>query len=144
MVFEVLLQVPRGGEGLGAEAAWVGLDLVMGHSMVVKVGGGCEALATGLTPVWLLPSVDPPVCVEAGAGGELLGTKVTLVRPLPCVDPDVSLQQAGSVKLLATGVAWEQSLGLVFGLLEALQGIFLILIHNINFKILIFIICGLV
>ena len=67
------------------------LDLVMGHSVVIEVGGCCEALATCLTPVRLLSSVDPPVSVEAGAGGELLGAEVTGVRPLSCVDPDVSL-----------------------------------------------------
>ena len=69
----------------------MGLDLLMGHSVVVEVGGCCEALATCLTPVGLLSSVDPPVSVEAGAGGELLGAEVTGVRPLPCVNPDVSL-----------------------------------------------------
>ena len=69
----------------------MGLDLLMGHSVVVEVGGCCEALATCLTPVGLLSSVDPSVSVEAGAGGELLGAEVTGVRPLSCVDPNVSL-----------------------------------------------------
>ena len=70
----------------------MGLDLVMGHPMVVEVGGGCEALAAHFTHVRLLPGVNPPVRVEAGAGGEFLGAEVAGVRPLPRVDPDVSLQ----------------------------------------------------
>ena len=69
----------------------MGLDLLMGHSVVVEVGGCCEALATCLTPVGLLSSVDPPVSVEAGAGGEFLWAEVTGVRPLSCVDSDMSL-----------------------------------------------------
>ena len=91
MVSKMLLQISRGRECLRAEAAGVWLDLVMGHSVVIEVGGCCEALATCLTPVRLLSSVDPPVSVEAGAGGELLGAEVTGVRSLSCVYPDVSL-----------------------------------------------------
>ena len=134
----MLFQVSRGGEGLGAEATWMGFDLFMSHPMVVEVGGCCKALATGLTPVRLLSCVDSPVCVEARAGGEFLGAEVTGVRPLPCVDPDVSLQQAWSVKFLTTGVTWKQPLGMVFGFLNFLQEL-LILIYGLHLNI--FIIC---
>ena len=114
----------------------MGLDLLVGHPVIVEVGGGGEALAASLAPVRLLSGVNPPVRVQAGAGGELLGAEVAGVRPLPCVDPYVPLQQAGSVKFLATGGAWKQPLGLIFGFLQDFQGV-LFLIHNINFKILI-------
>ena len=80
-------------------------DLVMGHSVIVEVGGGCEAFSTGGTFVRLLSSVDSSVSVETGAGGELLIAEVTRVRSLSCVDSDVSLQQTGSVKLLSTSGA---------------------------------------
>ena len=61
----MLFQIAWGGEGLGAEAAGVGLDLLVGHAVVVEVGGGCEALAACLAPVGLLSSVNPPVHVQA-------------------------------------------------------------------------------
>ena len=142
MVFEMLLEVPRSGEGLGAEAAWMRFNLLMSHPMVVEVGGCCKALATGLTPVRLLSCVDSPVCVEARAGGEFLGAEVTGVRPLPCVDPDVSLQQAGSVKLLATGVTRQQPLLVTLGPL-GFDGQLVLIIQSLHLQVLLLLICGL-
>ena len=112
----------------------------MCHFVIVKVGRSCECLATKLALVWFLSSVDSPVRVQAGAGRESFVAEVTFIRPLPCVDPYVSLQQAGSVKFLATGGAWKKSLGLIFWLLQDFQ-VILFLIHNINFKILLLLIC---
>ena len=80
-------------------------DFVMSHSVIVEVGGGCEAFTTSGTFVRLLSSMDSSVSVQTGAGGELLVAEITRVRSLSCVDSDVSLQQTWSVKLLSTGAA---------------------------------------
>ena len=113
--------------------------LLVGHLVVVEVGGGREPFAAGFTLVRFLPRVDPPVSVETGAGGELFITEVTGVGPLSCVDPDVSLQQTGPVELLPTGLTGQQSLGCKFRLhprLELLHHVLPHILHDLQELIL--------
>ena len=85
----------------------MGFVLDVGHPVVVKVGAGCETLATSFTLVGPLPCVYSPVSVQGGGGGECLVTEVTGVRALSCVGPHMSLQQAWPVKHLSTVLTGE-------------------------------------
>ena len=66
-------------------------DLLMSHSVIVEVGGGCETLATSVASVRFLPSVDSSVRVQTGAGAELLVAEVTGIGSLSSVYSHVSL-----------------------------------------------------
>ena len=92
MVPHVLLEISRRGKSFRAKSAGMWFDLLMGHLVIVEVGGCCEPFAAGLTLVRLLSCVDPPVSVETGAGGELFTTEVTGIGPLSRVNPHMSLQ----------------------------------------------------
>ena len=105
MIPHVFLEISRRGECFGAKCAGVWLYLLVGHLVIVEVGGGREPFAASLALVRLLARVNPPVRVETGAGGELFITEVTGVGPLPGMYPDVPLQKTRPVKLLTTGLA---------------------------------------
>ena len=139
MIPHVLLEIPRSGECFGAKCAGVRFYLLVGHLVVVEVGGGREPFAASFTLVRFLSRVDPPVSVETGAGGELFTAEVTGVGPLSSVDPDVSLQQTGPVELLPTGLTGQQSLGCKFGLhprLELLHHVLPHILHDLQELIL--------
>ena len=118
-LLHMALQVARSGKGLGTQRTFVGFGLLerlnatllvniyldVCHLVVVKVGASSEALATGITLVWLLACVDSSVSIQGGAGGESFLTNVTHMRSLPGMDSNVSLQKAWTVKYLSTVVA---------------------------------------